>query len=196
MFSGLPTDFSPPLIAQRQKTVYCQDGLVWTAWFWPGMSFTWVRSAGKKQWLMSLPTSAWCAGWAFPGSSTSPHSEQSPGWPTHLAYAYFSLCKADFSSEGDVEVTTASFPATESSHTPPLFPINCNRVCSAVLTFFRDCISAIILPQKILILGYPSSPTLQMLWSPFSKPSYFWGSLAEAFCYSESKCTFSVMIRI
>lgn len=164
-------DFSPLLLAQRQKIVHYQDELVWTAWFCPVMSFTWIGSAGKKQRLTFLQTSAWCAGQALPGSSTSPHSEQSPGWPIHLAYMNFSLCKAVFSLKGDVEVTTVSFPATQSSHTPPLFPINCKWFCSTVLSFFRD------------YLGYnlPSAKTCSWL-SIFSHstnavvPSYFWGN--------------------
>lgn len=149
--------------------IYYQDKLVWTAWFCPVTSFKWVKSSGKKQRLIFLQTSAWCDEQTSPGSRTSLHSEQRAGWPAHLAYINFSLCKAKFILKGDVEETTMNFLATKSSHTSPLFSMNCNRLCSPVLSFFTDCISAIILPQQILVLGYPSSPTLRMLRSPALK---------------------------
>lgn len=42
-------------------------------------------------------------------------------WPVHLAQVNFSLCKAEFSLKGDVEVTIMSFLAAQSSHTHPYF---------------------------------------------------------------------------
>lgn len=177
MFSGVPMDFSPPLLTQRQKMVCCQDELVWTACFCPVKGFMWVRSAGKKQRLIFLRTSA----------SKVQHTSPQAGQPT--PHTWILVC-AKLSSPWKVTRSDhREFLATQSSHTPPLFPINCNRFC-------WDCISAVILPHQILVLGYPSSPTLQMLWFPSLNVFFFWGSLAEAFCSSESRYNFSVVIWI
>jgi len=84
----------------------------------------------------------------------------------------FSLCKAEFSLKGDLEVTTVSFLATQSSHTPPLFPISCNQLSSTVLSFFRDYLSYNPPPSNpcswLFIFSHSTNAV-----APLSKLSYF-----------------------